>query len=358
MKVVFVTQTLDPAHAALAQTLDLVGALAARADEVVVLCREDRWGDAPANAEIRSYGESSKAGRALAYERQLAASIGGADAVLAHMVPTFLVLAAPLAKARRVPLLLWYTHWHAGLPLRVATALCDAALSVETSSYPVASPKVRGIGHAIDVRAFAAAPLEPHEGPLRLLAPGRTARWKGLATLLEAFALAVDGGLDATLELRGPSLTADERSHRVELAATIAADSRLHGRARIEEPLPRAELPALLAASDIVVNPVEPSSGVALDKAVYEGAACARPVVSTNPALKPFLSDLPLTLLAPPRDPQALAEVLLAAGTAVPAARTAAGVELRRRVVASHSLDHWADEVIGAIRELRSTRAQ
>lgn len=354
-KLVFVTQTLDPGHAALAQTLDLVEALAERVDELVVLCQGDRWGAAPANAVVRSYGASSKVGRAFAYERQLAASLGGADAVLAHMVPTFLTLAAPLAKPRRIPLLLWYTHWHAGLSLRVATVLCDAALSVDVSSYPIRSPKVHGIGHAIDVAMFAATPVMAHDGPVRFLVPGRTARWKGLATLLEAFALAVGNGLDATLEIRGPSLTADERGHRAELAAAIAADPRLGGRVRIEEPVVRALIPALLGACDVVVNPVEPSSGAALDKAVYEAAACARPVVSTNAALRPFLSDVPLSLLAPPRDPQALAAVLLGVGAAAPELRAAVGAELRRRVVSSHSLDHWADAVLAVIGDLRST---
>ena len=351
MKLVFVTQTLDPEHGSLAQTLDLVGALAARVDELVVLCREDRWGNAPANVIVRSYGSSSKAGRALAYERQLGVSLGGADAVLTHMVPTFLILAAPLAKARRIPLLLWYTHWHAGLPLRVATVLCDAALSVATSSYPVSSPKVYGIGHAIDVGTFTAPPLEPHDGPLRLIAPGRTARWKGLATLLEAFAAAAERGLDATLEIRGPSLTEDERRHRAELVAAIGADTRLRGRVSIEDPVPRAAVPALLAASDVVVNPAEPGSGAALDKAVYEAGACARPVVSTNRALQGFLGDLPLPLLAPPRDPRALADVLLAVGTAEPELRAAVGTELRRRVIASHSLEHWVDAVLAVVRD-------
>ena len=105
MKLIFVTQVLDPNHGSLAQTLDLVAALAAETDELVVLCREDRWGSAPPGVQVRKYGARSKAGRAFAYQRQLAASIDGADAILAHMVPTFLVLAAPLAKVRRVPLL-------------------------------------------------------------------------------------------------------------------------------------------------------------------------------------------------------------------------------------------------------------
>jgi glycosyltransferase involved in cell wall biosynthesis len=356
MKVVFVTQVLDPNHESLAQTLDLVTALAGVTDELVVLCREDRWGQAPDGVVVRTYGARSKLGRALRYQRELAASLGGTDAILAHMVPTFLVLAAPLAKARRVPLLLWYTHWHAGTMLRAATALCTVALSVDPASYPIASRKVRGIGHAIDVSAFSGEPAAAHDGPLRLLAVGRTARWKGLGTLLEALAIATDRGLDAALEIRGPSMTGDEEAHREELISTIDRDDRLRGRATVTSPVTRAEVPALMAAADVVVNPAEPSSGAALDKVVYEAAACARPVVTTNQALAPFLHSLPVQLLARPRDPGSLADALVAVGAAGPEVRAAVGAELRRRVVAEHSLDHWAEGVLQVIREVRSGR--
>lgn len=349
MKLVFVTQTLDPEHGSLAQTLDLVSALATRVDELVVLCRSTRWSDAPANVTVRTFDAATKVGRAVAFERALLLSSDNADAVFVHMVPTFLVLAAPLARARKLPLLLWYTHWHASRALTLATRLCDVALSVDVSSFPITSAKVRGIGHAIDVSDFTGEPPVPHEGPLRLLALGRTARWKGLQTLIDAFRTT---GLDATLELRGPSLTADERAHREELAAAAAGDARIS----LEHPLPRAEVPGLLRHADVLVSPAEPEVGATLDKAVYEAAACSRPVVTTNAALAPFLSGLPLELIAPPRQPAALAGVLSAVVEATPEDRAAVGAELRRRVVEQHSLDHWADTVISIVREVRSPR--
>jgi glycosyltransferase involved in cell wall biosynthesis len=347
MRLVFVTQTLDPEHGSLAQTLDLVEALAARVDEVRVLAADDRWGDAPANVVVRTYGARGKLERGVAFERELASSLGGTDAVLVHMVPTFLILAAPAAKARRVPLLLWYTHWHASRSLRFATKLADVVLSVDRSSFPLDSQKVRGIGHAIDVDVFDAPPAEPHAGPLRLLALGRTARWKGLGTLLEAFRIA---DLDATLELRGPSLTPDEVVHRRELEAAASGDSRV----TVEQPVPRADVPGLLRVADVVVSPAEPRAGATLDKAVYEAAACSRPVITTNAALAPFLRDLPLPLLAPPRDPAALARSLAAVVGASANERAEIGAELRRRVVRDHSLAHWADAVISTVTDVRS----
>jgi glycosyltransferase involved in cell wall biosynthesis len=356
VKLVFVTQELDPNHAALAQSIDLVRALSARVDELAVVARDVRWDEVPSNATVRTFEAGGKLGRGLRFERALHAALGGADAVFVHMVPQFAVLAAPEVRARRLPLALWYTHWNASRALRVATHLVDVVLSVDRSSFPLATPKVRGIGHAIDVERFAAAPPSSHPGPLRLLALGRTARWKGLATLLEAFALVVESGTDATLEIRGPSLSVDERVHRHELATRIAGDGRLQSRVELLEPVPRAQIPALLASIDVVVSPNEPRSGSTLDKAVFEAAACSRPVVSTNAAFAPLLDGLPLCLLASPGDPAALAAALGGVATAGEEVRATIGAELRRRVVENHSLDHWAETVIAVLGEVRSRR--
>jgi len=356
MKLVFITQTLDPGDPALAQTVDLVRALAARTDELAVVTRHVRWDDVPAGVDVRLFDAASRVGRVASFERAVASSLPRADAVLVHMVPQFLLLASPLARVRRVPVLLWYTHWHASRALRIATSLADLVLSVDHSSFPLASPKVRATGHAIDVELFDAPPPAAHGGPMRLLAVGRTARWKGLATLLEATSLAVAGGLDASLEIRGPSLTSDELAHRAELAALADGDDRLRGRVVLADAVPRAQLPGLLAAVDVVVSPNEPRRGATLDKAVFEAAACARPVVSTNAAFSPLLGGLPLPLIAPPASPGALADVISALGVAGIELRASLGAELRGRVVAGHSLEHWADEVISLVGEVRSPR--
>ena len=348
MRLVVLTQVVDADHPALAQTVDLVRALAARCERVVVLC--DRVGrhDLPAAVELRTFGSSTRLGRGLRFERALAPALlrGPApDAVLAHMVPLFLLLAAPLARLRRVPLLLWYTHWHADRSLRAATRVADAVLSVERASFPLSTPKLVATGHAIDLDRFRPRAQPAHGGPLRLLALGRTARWKGYDTLLEAARLAVGDGVDLHVEIRGPQLTADERAHRAELER-LAAEPPLAGRVELAPPVPREEVPGLLAAADALVSPTQPRSGEALDKAVLEAAACAVPVLSSNTALAPLLDGLPLDLRFPARDAAALAGLLAALAEAGPEARAAVGAELRRRVEAAHSLEAWADQVV------------
>ena len=167
--------------------------------------------------------------------------------------------------------------------------------------------------------------------------------------MLGGLELAAARGLDAELELRGPQLTDDERAHRQELQQTISESDVLRSRARIEPPVPRAELPGLLADADALLSATQPQASQTLDKVVYEAAACGVPVLASNPALDEFLGDLPLELRFPARDAKALADRLVALEAAGPDVRTEVGAVLRRRVIAGHSLDSWANGVVAAL---------
>lgn len=354
MKLVFATQVVDADDPHLAQTLDMVAALALRCSEVVVLC--DRVGrhDLPANVSFRTFGAPGKLGRALRFESGLLAA-GRADAFLAHMVPRFLVLAAPLCRARRTPLLLWYTHWNASTELRLATRLCDAALSVSARSLPLETPKARGIGHAIDLLRF--APREAAAaggGPLRLLALGRTEPRKRLGTLLDAIERGAERGLELELELRGPQITEGERRHRDELARRIAASPVLSKRATVTDAIPRDQVPALVRAADVVVSLTRgDTAGGALDKVVYEAAACAVPVVACNPNFGDVLGGDEPRLLFRPGDAEDLLAVLAGLDALSVEGRTELGRRLRQRVEEHHSAEGWADRVLAVVSALR-----
>src|SRR5436190_17786322 len=184
MRLVFLTQSVDPGHPVLAATLPKIRALADRVDEVVVLAQSGDGSGLPENVEVRTFGATSRLGRAWRFERELVRALP-ADGVVAHMIPAYVLLAAPLARPRRTPLVLWYTHWKASSTLSAATRLATAIVSVDRRSFPLASPKVRPIGHGIDVSEFTCTDRTGRSG-LRALVLGRYSPAKGIETILRA----------------------------------------------------------------------------------------------------------------------------------------------------------------------------
>ena len=186
MKLGLVTQELDPAHPALAQSTDLVRALAERVDRLAVVARDVAWDAVPDNAEVRTFEAAGGLHGASRSSGALLRRCRTRMRCSCTWSRQFAVLAAPLARLRRVPLLLWYTHWHASRALRVATSLVDIVLSVDASSFPLATREAAGDRPRDRRRPLSPGQSRPPGGPLRLLALGRTARWKGLGTLLDA----------------------------------------------------------------------------------------------------------------------------------------------------------------------------
>jgi glycosyltransferase involved in cell wall biosynthesis len=356
MRLIFVTQSVDADDPILGATVAKLRALAQRCDELVVIT--DRIGahDLPGNCTLRTFGAATKLGRGFRYLRALAPlllSRRRPDALIAHMCPIYLVLAAPLAKLVRVPLALWYTHWTIDRTLRLATVLADVGLSVDRRSYPLDRPKVLGIGHGIDVAQFAArSEAPPGNGTLRLLALGRTSPSKDFATLVRACARTRAEGIDLRVEIHGASSTEEERLHRRELETLIETEG-LSGVVSLGDAVPRPAVPELVRGADAVINTTRgQTSGGALDKVVYESAACGVPVLACNPYFDVLLGGLPVELHFASGDDADLARVLRAFVDADTRRREDAGRELRRRVETGHSVDSWADAVVATVRRL------
>lgn len=327
-RLVFLTQSVDPAHPVLAATIPKIRALARRVDEVVVLAQSGDGAAFPDNVHVRSFGAPSQAARGLRLGRELWRALP-ADAVVAHMIPLYVLLAAPLVRPRRTPLLLWYTHWKASKVLRVAERLSTAVVSVDRRSFPLESAKVRPIGHGIDVDEFPCTEPTGGEG-LRALVLGRYSPAKGIETILRA-AQEVDG---VDVRLHGVALNELERRHRSELERLgfVLGDA-----------VPRSEVPALFASADVLVNNMEAG---APDKVVYEAAAACLPVLASNPVFDELFDGYPLAF---DRDsPDSLADRLRWLAGLGPGERAEIGRALRERVVQRHSVDTWADGILAA----------
>jgi glycosyltransferase involved in cell wall biosynthesis len=316
-KLVFCTQKLDATDPVLAATVPMVRALARRVDELVVLCDT---AVTPVDARVHEFGAATQAERGLRFTAALARELRGADAVVAHMVPVFAVLAAPLVRPLGIPLALWYTHWKGHAVVRAAEKVCTHVLSVDVRSFPLRSRKVHGIGHGIDLSEFSCS--EAPDQPLRAVVLGRYSPAKGLETILRAAALA-----GVAVEAHGSDETFEE--YKRGLAGTFPA-------ADLGGPVPRAELPRLFARSHVLVNNMRAG---APDKVVYEAAASCLPVLASNPVFDDVLPD---ELRFDRDDVDGLAEKLR---TLDPRRRP----ELREVVARRHSVEHWADELVATV---------
>jgi glycosyltransferase involved in cell wall biosynthesis len=328
-RLVFLTQSVDPAHPVLAATIPKIRALADRVDGVVVLAQSGDGDGLPGNVEVRTFGAPSRVQRVWRFERELARALP-ANAVVAHMIPAYVVLAAPIVRGRRTPLLLWYTHWKASSTLRAAERLATAIVSVDRRSFPLASPKVRPIGHGIDVNEFACTDRTGRSG-VRVLVLGRYSPAKGIETILHAVQQ-VDG---TEVQLHGVALNGLERRHRTHLEKLGIP---------LGDAVPRSEVPELFARSDLLVNNMEAG---APDKVVYEAAAACLPVLASNPVFDELFDGYPLLF---ERDSaESLAARLRWFAGLDEGERAEIGRTLRERVADRHSVDTWADGILAAV---------
>jgi glycosyltransferase involved in cell wall biosynthesis len=334
-KLIFATQKLDSRDTILAATVAKVNALAARVDELVVLCDSAEPGIAPANVRVHEFGAATRVGRGTRFVQALAGELRQRrpDAFVAHMIPLYVVLAAPLLKPLRVPIGLWYSHPNDHALVRVADALATVVLSVDRSTFPLDSRKLVAIGHGIDLSEFSCEDeRQPHDG-LHALVLGRYSSIKGLETVLRAAAFAAEAGLQVRIEAHGATDLPANDAYKAELDELVRA---LGVDAVLGPAVPRAAIPALFAHADLLINATD---GASADKVVYEAAASCLPVLAASPA---FADLLPDDLRFDRDRPETLGVRLLALD---PVRRP----ELREVVGSRHSVEHWADAVLATV---------
>lgn len=328
-RLVFITQQVDPEHPALAATVPQIRALAERLDEVVVLADTALVGALPSNCRVKTFRAPTQAARGVRFVASLASELRRRPiGVLAHMCPIYAILAAPLARPLGVPVVLWFTHWRARRKLEIAEKVSTRVLTVDETSFPLHSRKVKAIGHAVDLSRFSCRERDGN-GSLRLVALGRFSDSKRYEDLFRGVEIARGDGVDVTLDVYGPTLTEEERAYRGALRAPSGVT--------LHDAVPGSAVPELLLRYDALVSATRAGSA---DKAVLEAAAACRPVVSSTSPVDGALGF---------ESPHELAARLRELALLDPHARAELGRVARQSVERRHSLDAWADGVLSAL---------
>jgi glycosyltransferase involved in cell wall biosynthesis len=359
MRILFITQELDEDSDVLGVTPVWVRTLAQRADFVHVLTLAAGRVSFPPNVAVHSLGKERGASRAAQLARFYAVAGGLAlrrqiDVVFVHMVPHYAVLAAAVTRPLGLPLVLWYTSGGVTGRLKLAHRLVDRVVTASPESFRLPSTKVVVTGHGLDTTLFDQPLLDdtPDGGALRVFSVGRISRVKDPATLIRATALYKQRapGQPIHVKLAGAPFYPDDHAYLGELhdlVTSLALDSDIE----LTGSIPNRRLPPEYGANDVVVNTSRTGS---VDKAVLEGMACRRPVLTSNEAFRPIFGDLAGELTFPSGDADALAERLHALQARPRAEQAALGEALRQIAVRDHGLDQWADRTMAVLTSIRS----
>jgi len=351
MRWLMLTRLLDPADDIVGFAARWVAELAARVDQLDVICQEDRGAELPPNVTVYRMGKETGAGRlaqAVRLTAHLRRLVPQVDGVFCHMIPRYVLFAAPWARFYRRPLLHWYVHPQASPELRLARALATHILTAAPGSYPLPTGKLHVMGHGIEADLFPAA--EGEDSPPQIVMAGRLAHIKRQDWLLRAAsrALAQENGAPFRVVIVGGPVERepDYPTHLREIAAGLdpAPDVTFTG------PLPRAQMAAIVRRSALAVNLTPPG---AFDKSALESMIMGKPTLVTTLDFLPLLGEYADRLYLPTdADDAALAERLVHLLALSLQERAGMGRTLRERALAAHSLDGLMDRIAALMREV------
>lgn len=353
MRVLWFSLAADADDTILGFTLRWIEAVAQRVERVYVVTMRQGRLQLPGNVRVVSLGrergftEARRGARfyLLLWELLRRESI---DVCFSHMTPIFSIMAAPVLRLWRVPIVTWYAHPRIHWKVKIAHAVSARMTTSLARTYGYRRDKLRIIGQGIDTNLF-----HPEDGgeidePPLILCAGRLSSIKDHKTFVAAVAKLRDrgGGPFQALILGDAPQGQEEYARSVGdmIRATRTSDS-----IRLQAGVPMAELRRWYCRATVHVNLTPAGFG---DKVALEGMSCGRPVAVANDDFRETLGVHAERLLFRPGDAESLTERLGWLLSRTPSERKAIGADLRNGILARHSLDALATRLLDVFREV------
>jgi glycosyltransferase involved in cell wall biosynthesis len=328
-----------------------VRALARRAERVDIITMRAGRVEVPENVRVYSVGKEkgySEPRRLIEFYKILARILREerVDVCFSHMIPIFSVLASPMLRAKRIPIVTWYAHASLTWTLKLAHHLSDQMVVSVASAYPYRQDKLTEIGQGIDTDVFSPDPRKSHENPPLILCVSRLSPVKDHPTLLKAIWL-VRQSCSQSFRLvivGGPASSRDESY--VHMLHQQVKTLELEDIVSFEPPPSRDKLAAWYRRCAVHVNMTPTGSG---DKVVWESMACGRPCLVANEGFRETLGNYADSLLYTYGEAEQLAERLKWVLSFSRHERLVMGMYLRGRVESMHGLDRLAQNLVNIL---------
>ena len=344
----------DVKHPVLGFTTQWIREIAERVECVHVITMQAGEIDVPPNVSVYTVGRElgySEPRRLFEFYRLLFHILRNEriDGCFSHMITIFSVLAGPVLRLKRIPLVTWYAHPSLTPTLKLAHYASNRMVTSLPKAYPYKTDKLAVIGQGIDTSIF--SPGNGTADEQTILCVGRLSRVKNHPTLLRAYSMI---STRFPLVILGAT-TGDEDEAYLEELWTLITELKLGDRVRIEKPVPPTELPAHFRRCVLHVNLTPAGFG---DKVAWEAMACGRPCLVGNEDFRETLGRCQDELLFNCLDPAGLASKMQMLLAKTPAQREEIGLYLRSQVERLHSLPRLAEQVLEQLSQCRRPISQ
>ena len=323
---------------ALAEQVEFVRVITMRAGRLEV----------PENVRVYSVGKEkgyNKPHRVVEFYRHLFRILreDRIDVCFSHMISIFTVLGAPVLKAKRIPIVTWSAHPSLTWVLKLAHQLSDRMVASVATAYPYRHDKLTVVGQGIDTGVFSPDGKVLAEDPPIILCVSRLSPVKDHPTLLKAaWLLRQSWGKPFRVMIVGGPAGPRDASY-VRLLHGQVKELGLEDIVDFEPALRMEKLPFWYRRCTVHVNMTPTGSG---DKVAWEAMACGRLCVVANEGFVQSLGAYANQCLFRYGDPEHLAERLRWTLALPDNERARIGDFFRREVVANHSIDQLAQNLM------------
>ena len=272
MKLLIVTQAVDLDDPILGFFHRWIEELAARCENVLVICLREGRHQLPQNVRVLSLGKdvgASRKTKVWRFYRYIFAYRHEYDAVFVHMNQEYVLLAGLFWRQWCKRVYLWRNHWAGNFLTRVAVALSHKVFYTSKSSFTAQFKKTKIMPVGVDMLAQGTP-----RTPLSILFLGRIAPSKHPEVLLDALAELQKDGIDTTASIYGSPLQKDEA-----FAGALRTRAESMATVTFYDSVPHHDTPSIYAAHEIFVN--LSASGM-YDKTLFEAATAGCIVVASS----------------------------------------------------------------------------
>ena len=346
MKILVITQKYDINDSNLGAFIDWWDKLAEKVEKVYVLALEKQSGPAKPNIEVLSMGKENYAGffrKIFSFYYGLLKTIGKVDAVLVHMIPKYVILAAPIAFFYRKPIYMWYTGVSANRDLRFAVYFCRKIFTAHEAAMRINTPKRVITGHGIDTNKFSISNFQFSNDEITILSVGRITPSKGHDFIIRAIADLIKSGYSVKLKIIG-GVIQEYHQEYFEYLKRLAKDLKINEKVEFLGPVSYDKMPVYLQSAEILINAV-PFGG--LDKVILEAmASCVIPLTSNSAFTNVFPKNFSKNLVFKQNKIEDLKEKLKHILDKKLYENEMLCRELREVVVKNHDLNNLIDRII------------